>query len=291
MKPHLKLLLSSIGSLALILSSSSIAGPAGIGADFKGPVGLQLYSLRDQFSKDVPQTLDKVEGFGITYAELAGTYKQTPEQFKSLLTAHHIKAISGHFDYFRFRDDPESIAREASALGLEYAGCAWIPHLGDFNEKTCREAIAVFNHAGEVLAKHGLKFFYHVHGYEFQPTAQGTLFDLLMTETNPKFVHYQMDIFWIVFPGQDPVKLLEKYSNRWELMHLKDMKKGTATGSLSGGTDVKNDVALGSGQIDIPKVLQAAKKAGVKWYFIEDESPTSEQQIPQSLHFLEQVKW
>jgi sugar phosphate isomerase/epimerase len=293
MKPNLKLLLTGIGSIALIFSSgtSLIAGPAGVGPDFKGPVGLQLYSLRDQFNKDVPGTVAKVESFGITYAELAGTYKQTPEAFKTLLDSHHIKAISGHFDYGRFRDDPEGVAREANALGLKYAGCAWIPHQGDFNEKTCREAVATFNHAGEVLAKHGLTFFYHVHGYEFQPTANGTLFDLLMAETNPKYVHYQMDIFWIVFPGQDPVKLLEKYPKRWELMHLKDMKKGTATGSLSGGTDVKNDVALGTGQIDMANVLKAAKKAGVKFYFIEDESPTSEQQIPESLHFLEQVKW
>jgi len=93
------------------------------------------------------------------------------------------------------RDDVESIATEAKALGLKYAGCAWIQHSGDFDEKTCREAIAVFNRAGEALAKHGLKFFYHTHGYEFQPHGQGTLFDLLMTETNPKFVNYEMDIF------------------------------------------------------------------------------------------------
>ena len=100
-----------------------------------------------------------------------------------------------------------------------------------------------------------------------------------------------MDIFWIVFPGQDPVKLFEKYPKRWQLAHLKDMRKGTATGSLSGGTDVKNDAALGAGQMDMPAILRAAKKAGVKWYFIEDESPWSETQIPQSLTYLEQVKF
>ena len=176
-------------------------------------------------------------------------------------------------------------------MGLQYSGCAWIPHEGDFNEKTCRAAAAVFNRAGEVLAKHGLKFFYHCHGYEFQPFGQGTLFDLLMAETNPKFVRYEMDIFWVVFPNQDPVKLFERYGKRWELVHLKDMKKGTPTGALTGGTDVKNDAALGAGQMDLPAILRAAKKAGVKWYFIEDESPWSEQQIPQSLRFLEQVKF
>jgi sugar phosphate isomerase/epimerase len=100
-----------------------------------------------------------------------------------------------------------------------------------------------------------------------------------------------MDIFWVVFPNQDPVKLFEKYGSRWELVHLKDMKKGTQTGPLTGSSDVRNDVALGTGLMDMPAILKAAKKAGVKWYFIEDESPTSEQQIPQSLRYLEQVKF
>ena len=149
----------------------------------------------------------------------------------------------------------------------------------------------MFNHAGEVLAQHNIKFFYHTHGYEFQPYQGGTLFDLLMRETNPKFVRFQMDIFWIVHPGQDPAKLLEKYKGRWDLMHLKDMRKGTQTSLLTGHTDVTNDVALGAGQIDLPSVLRAAKKAGVKWYFLEDESPTSEQQIPESLRYLKEVRF
>ena len=100
-----------------------------------------------------------------------------------------------------------------------------------------------------------------------------------------------MDIFWVEFPGQDPVKWLEKYGKRWELVHLKDMKKGIQTGEPSGRTDVSNDVALGTGQLDMPAILRAAKKAGVKWYFIEDESPWSETQIPLSLRYLEQVRF
>ncbi len=283
---------SSFAAYLLMSGASCFASPAGIGPDFKGPIGLQLYSLREQFKKDVPGTLDEVKSLGVKYAELAGTYDLTPEQFKAELGKRGIKAVSAHYPFERYRDDAERIAREAKALGLTYAGCAWIPHTGDvFDEKTCREAIRVFNQAGETLAKHGLKFFYHTHGYEFQPHGQGTLFDLLMAETNPKFVSYEMDIFWIVHPGQDPVKLLQKYGKRWELMHLKDMKKGTPTGLLRGHTDVTNDAVLGTGQMDIISILRAAKKTGVKWYFLEDESPSSEQQIPQSLRYLEQVKF
>ncbi len=185
----------------------------------------------------------------------------------------------------------EGVAHDAQILGLKYVGCAWIPHNGAFDEKTCREAADVFNRAGEALAKHGLKFFYHTHGYEFQPFQDGTLFDLLMHETNPKFVNFEMDVFWIVHPGQDPVKLLNEYGKRWQLMHVKGMREGTPTGLLTGGSDVTNDVAVGQGKIDYVPILKAAKKAGVKYYIIEDESPSSEQQIPQSLNYLKTVKW
>ncbi|HEY2951142.1 MAG TPA: sugar phosphate isomerase/epimerase [Verrucomicrobiae bacterium] len=260
-------------------------------ASFKEPVGLQLYSLRAEFAKDVPATLDKVKGYGIKNVELAGTYTFTPEKFKAMLDARGLKPISCHFPFDRYRTNAEGIAHDAKALGLKYAGCAWIPHEGDFDEKECRDAIAVFNQAGEVLAQHGIKFFYHVHGFEFQPHGQGTLLDLMMTETNSKFVNYQMDVFWIVFPGKDPVKLLQQYGKRWELMHVKDMKKGLKTGELTGHTDVSNDVTVGTGQMDWPAILAAAKKAGVKHYFLEDESPTAAEQIPMSKKYLETLKW
>jgi len=285
-------LLSFVGLLALAgCGDSGDTPPPAHAGSFTGPVGLQLYSLRDQFPKDVPGTMALVQGFGIREVELAGTSGLSPEKFKELLAANRLKPVAAHFDYKRLQDDPEGVAREAKALGLQYAGCAWIPHQDPFDEKQCREAAAVFNRAGEALAKHGLKFFYHVHGYEFQPRGSGTLFDLLMTETQPQFVSYEMDVLWVLFPGQDPVKLLEKYDKRWELMHLKDLKKGVKTGALTGQTDVSNDVVLGTGQMDYPSILRTAQRVGVKHYFIEDESPASVAQIPQSIRFLKEVKW
>lgn len=266
------------------------ADRAGIGPSFMGPLGLQLYSLRDEFAKKVPETLAKVRGFGFENVELAGTYDYTPRDFAKLLGEHHLKPISTHFPFERLRDDLEGVVRDAEALGVEYAGCAWIPHEGDFDEAECRGAISVFNRAGEALSKAGVKFFYHTHGYEFQPHGQGTLFDLLMAETKPEFVRLQMDVFWIAFPGQDPVKILHKYPGRFELFHVKDMKKGLK-GDLTGHTDVSNDVVLGTGQLDWPAIFEAARQTGVKWYFIEDESPTAAAQIPQSLRYLEQLKW
>ncbi|MEY2882087.1 MAG: hypothetical protein RLZZ15_4467 [Verrucomicrobiota bacterium] len=290
MKNFLRSLL--IPALLALASTIAPAADVGTGASFKGPVGLQLYSLRAQFTANgVPKTLDTVKGFGVRYAELAGTYGLKPEQLTALLAERGIKAVSGHFPYKRFKEEPEAVAAEAKALGLEFAGCAWADHKAPLDEKQAREIVAVFNKAGAVLAAQGLKFFYHCHGFEFQPHAGGTLMDLLIKETDPKLVSFEMDILWVVFPGHDPAKLLAQYPGRWKLIHLKDLKKGVATGFLTGKTDVANDVALGTGQMNWPAILAAAKKAGVKYYFIEDESPVSEAQIPESLKYLSQVKF
>ncbi len=277
-------LIASIGVAALALSASAAGS-------FTEPVGLQLYSLRAEFTKNVPAAIEKVKGLGFRDVELAGTYGLSPETFLGMLKAAGLNPVAGHFGFDRYEKDPEAVAKEAKALGLKFAGTAWIPHKGDFTEADARNAAAVFNKAGEVLKKHGIQFYYHVHGFEFQKHADGTLFDLMMQLTKPEFVAYQMDVLWVVFPGQDPVALLQKYGSRWQLMHVKDLKKGVKTGSLAGGTDVANDVAIGTGQMDWPAILKAAQKVGVKHYFIEDESPTVLDQIPQSLKYLKTVSW
>lgn len=278
--------------LSLVAALALLAGLVAVSAqEAKTPTtGLQLYSLRSQFKlRGVAWTLDQVKNFGIKEVELAGTYDKTAEQFKAELDQRGLKAISSHFPYGRYKNDLEAVVKDAKALGLKYAGCAWIDHKDTFDEAECRDAIATFNRAGEALAKEGITFFYHAHGFEFQPHGDGTLLDLLFAETKPEHVSYQMDVLWIVFPGQDPVKLLEKYPTRWKLMHLKDLKQGVATGSLSGKTDVENDVTLGTGQVNYPAVIAAAKKIGIQHYFIEDESSTSLDQIPLSVAFMKKL--
>ncbi|HEY3853651.1 MAG TPA: sugar phosphate isomerase/epimerase [Verrucomicrobiae bacterium] len=271
-----------------VAMASLLAAPRAMAVrPLKDSVGLQLYSLRNQFGKDVPKTLAEVRGWGVKYVELAGTYNLSPADFKAQLDANGLVPLSAHFSFEQWAADPEAVLSQADALGLKYVGCAWIPHEGKFDEATCRKAIEVFNRAGEAAAKHKMKFFYHTHGYEFQPFEDGTLFDLLVKGTDPKNVKFEMDIFWIAHAGQDPVQLLAKYPKRFELMHLKDMKKSTPTGLLTGGTDVSNDAALGEGKLNLPAILAEAHKIRVKWYFIEDESPVSERQIPVSLRYLE----
>ncbi|MDB6171855.1 MAG: iolE 6 [Chthoniobacteraceae bacterium] len=269
----------------LLTASTAFAG------DFSGTAGLQLYSLRESFKKDVPGTLDKVKALGFTEVETATTYGMPNEKFLALLTERGLNPISGHFQYEALSKDLAGAVNTAKALGLKFAACPWIPHEeANFNEATCRKAAADFNAWGAAFAKEGIKFVYHAHGYEFIPFGDGTLFDLLVKETKPEAVAFEMDVFWIMHPGQDPVKLLEKYPNRWALMHLKDIRKGAKTGVPSGHAPLTDDVAIGTGMTDWPAVLRTAAKVGIQHYFIEDESPTVEQQIPVSLSYLKSLK-
>ena len=277
-------------AIAFVALVALDAVQTGTAQPFSGSIGLQLESVSGQLKNNMAGTLDKVRDFGFKYVELVGDYNLSPEALEAELRAHDLTAVSAHFPYAKFRDDPEGIAREANALGLQFVGCPSLPQHEALDETGCRDAIAMFNHAGEILAKHGVKFFYHPHGYEFKPHGDGTYFDLIAAETNPQFVHFQMDVFWIVRAGQDPVKLLEKYPDRWVSMHLKDMKKGTATGVFTGHSDQASFVPIGTGQIPIPAVLRAAEKIGIKWYFIEDESASPNTQIPVSLLYLKQLK-
>src|SRR5258707_383698 len=140
---HTTSLLMAVTMACFATTVHSADAPVGTGASFKGPLGLQLYSLRDQFKTDVPGTLAKVHAFGFRDVELAGTYGKTPEEFTALLAANQLKAVAGHFGYERYQKDPEGVAKEAKALGLKYAGTAWIPHDGPFTEAMAHETAKV----------------------------------------------------------------------------------------------------------------------------------------------------
>ena len=281
--------MAAIGATAQDTAAGVRPRGVGTGRRFRGPTGLQLYSLRDIFAKDVEKGFETAKNFGFTEVELAGFYGMDAVAMRAKLDEYGFTARAMHADVNAIIDNPQPFIDDAKTIGIEYIGCAWAPHSAPFDEKQCLETADRFNRAGEVLAKAGIQFFYHNHGFEFQPYRDGTLFDLLMEKTDPALVAYEMDVFWVVHPGQDPVALLEKYPTRWKLFHLKDLRKGVETGKLTGSEDVRNDVALGSGQINLRAVLRAAQRAGVKYYYIEDESPDVVEQIPQSLRFLESL--
>jgi sugar phosphate isomerase/epimerase len=252
-------------------------------------VGLQLYSLRAQLAKDVPGPLALVQKWGISDVETAGFYGLTAKQFRRQLDRHHLHASGGHFGWDLFTKDVGAVIRDAKTLGCTYVSIAWVPHGSRFTLADAHKAIKNFNSWGRKCAAAGLKFTYHAHGYEFRPYKDGTLFDLIAHETNPEYVNFELDIFWAYHGGADPVKLMEKYPTRFPQMHLKDMRKGVKTGKYTGHEDVRNDVTLGTGQLNLPAILTEAEKIGVKHYYIEDESPDSEKQIPRSIKYLRSI--
>lgn len=257
---------------------------------FTQDIGVQLYSFRNQFKTDVTGTLDKIKAMGINKLEGGDSYGMSVVEFSQLLEARKMKVVSVGADFEKLKTDIYSIIGNAKAFGAKYVVCFWIPHSGDnFTIEDAKNAVDVFNAAGKILRENGLSFCYHPHGYEFRPWETETLFDYLMTKTNPSFVNFEMDVFWIKQPGQDPVALLKKYSGRFPLMHLKDRKPGTPN-SQNGHADVESNVILGQGDVGIAEIMKVAKKYGVKHFFIEDESSRSMEQVPQSLAFLKSIK-
>ncbi|MBC7921101.1 MAG: sugar phosphate isomerase/epimerase [Ferruginibacter sp.] len=254
------------------------------------PLGVESYTYRNWFPKDVVATLDTIQKLGFTEMEGGVPRGMSAETFKKLLDERGIKMPATGTGYEQIVKEPLEVVKRAKALGSSYVMVAWIPHQkSNFTLENAQKAVEDFNRAGKILKENGLTFCYHTHGFEFQPYKDGTLFDYLVQNTNPDYVSFEMDILWTTHGGADPVKLLNKYGNRWKLMHLKDLKKGVK-GDLSGGTPPENDVVLGQGQIDMPAVLKAAKKAGIQHYFIEDESNHEDVYVPLSIAYLKNVK-
>lgn len=252
--------------------------------------GLVSYTHRKSFEKDIPATLDTIKSLGITDMEFSNLFGTTPEALRQLLDERQIKCSSFGVGYDDLVNKTEDVARKAKILGATYVRVAWIPHKAPFTLADARKAVQDFNRIGKILKEeHGLTFCYHNHGYEFIPYKDGTFFDYIVQNTNPEYVSFELDILWAVHPGQDPAQLLRKYGKRFKLMHLKDLRQGVK-GDFTGSTSVENDVALGTGQIDIPAVLKAAKKAGIKHYYIEDESSLKSKQVPQTMAYLKSLK-
>src|SRR5215470_6137796 len=203
------------------------------------PFGIQAYTFRRSFPTNPTKTLDTIQHMGFT--EIEGTGGNIPPQeFRKLCADRGISIPSTGVDYGQLVQHPDSVVIKAKALGATYVMCAWIPHNdGVFTLDDAKKAVIDFNTAGKVLRDNGLTFCYHAHGYEFQPYEQGTLLDYIITNTNPDWVSFEMDIFWIHFGGGDPVELMNKYGTRWKLMHVKDMRKGTKK-DLTGGTSTNN---------------------------------------------------
>ncbi|MFD0748741.1 sugar phosphate isomerase/epimerase family protein [Mucilaginibacter calamicampi] len=252
--------------------------------------GIVSYTYRKDFQKDMASTLDIVKQNGITDIEFSNLFGRTADDIRKLLDERGIKCSSFGVNYEDAVEKTEVVAANAKKLGAIYVRVAAIPHKGKFTLADAKGAVETFNCVGKTLKeKYGLTFIYHNHGFEFEPYEDGTLYDYIVKNTDKRYVSFELDILWAFFPGQNPAELIKHYPKRYKTLHLKDLRKGVQ-GNLSGGTSVENDVVLGTGQIDIPAVIKAAKKAGIKHYYIEDESSSSLTQVPLSIAYLQGLK-
>ena len=275
--------------LALLTMSPAIAG------DFHDHVGLQLYSLRAQFDKGVPAALDLVKSYGVTEVETwDGVKGVTVAQEAAELKARGLRAVSAHMGYAAMKKDVEAVIRDAKTLGVKFIIIPSLPHGKEgLTIEDAHRIAAEFNAFGAACKAAGLRFGNHPHGPEFRPTGATngeTVFDVIARETKPELVSFEMDVFWAYQAGQDPVKLLEKYPDRWVALHVKDMRKGAPRGTFTGSAPATDRVTLGAGEIDWPAILRVAQKNGVEHYLIEDETPTPLQCIPETVKYLQALK-
>jgi sugar phosphate isomerase/epimerase len=280
---------NKIGILVAFLSIwINAAAQERFGKLMKNTPGIVSYTFRNEFAKDMPQTLDNIKAMGITNIEFSNLFGKTATELRSLLDARGMVCTSYGVSYDALLNKPEQVVQEAKTLGAEFVRVAWIPHKAPFDITMAEKTVADFNKFGQKLKENGLTFCYHNHGFEFVPLGKETIFDYIVKNTNPDYVSFEMDILWVFHPGQDPAKLLKKYPDRFRLMHVKDLKKGVAH-DLTGQTPPENDITLGTGQLNLPKILKAAQKTKIKYFYIEDENPKAAEQVPLSFAFLKSL--
>jgi sugar phosphate isomerase/epimerase len=252
-----------------------------------GVVGLQLYSLKAYLPKDLPGTLAQIRAMGFREVEGAGLWGKTAAELKSALDTAGLRCQSAHMGYDRLQKDLDGALAEARAVGATWVVCPWIA--AKITRDDTLRAAEVFNRAAKAASSRGMRFGYHLHGYEFVPSPEGTLFETLATNTDPKLVEFQVDIFHTFHGGGDPAKIISAHGPRVSSLHLKDLKKGAPViaGQPTGTPDI--DVPVGTGQIDMLAVLRAAKAAKVGFYYVEDESADPLTGIPASVKYLESV--
>ena len=265
-----------------IAASSAAAKPS-----FRAQVGTNLYSFRYLAEKDLPGTLALIRELGFKDLEVGEFYGRSAAEFLHLLKQAGFTVSSYMAEYNALDKNIDSVAEQARALGATYVVCSTIPHSAKhIVARDCERAADSFNRWGERLASSALRLCYHTHGTEFDASPDGTMFDTLMKLSNPRFINFEMDIFWIVYGYQDPVKLLRRYPNRFPLMHVKDIRKGTVLGGSPADVQEDDSVPLGTGIVDVRAALLAAQTSGVQRYFLEEEAVDAVPQIRQSLRYL-----
>ena len=254
-----------------MISAGILLNPMGLLSKPKEKVGIQLYSLRSQLVKDLEGTLAKVAKIGFAevetygYSKKGGFWGLSIEKFKDLLKKYDLKTPSGHYDFNSYlqtgkEDDLNAYIEAAKETGQKYIT---VPSLGAPYRGSIdgfKQVAEKLNKASVLIKKADLQLAYHNHAFEFEDFNGKTGYDVLISETDPANLKFELDIYWAVRGGKDPITLFKQNPQRYVMWHVKDMSKKDTSFT-----------EVGTGRIDYKKIFAEAKVAGVKHYFVEQD--------------------
>jgi sugar phosphate isomerase/epimerase len=252
------------------------------------PIGIQVYTLGDLPRNDLDGTMKKVSAIGYKTVELAGYLGKTPQQLRTAFDAAGLKCTSAHIGLAKGTDaEPklfDDLGRVAADMHVVGASQIIAPALArpDDIKATGYGALAAamtadhwkrqaaqLNDVGRKFKAEGIVFGYHNHNMEFYPVAGSTGLEIMIANTDPQFVTFELDVGWVAAGGVDPAAFFNKHSGRFQAMHIKDVKASTVA-----NFEVKMDpTEVGSGKLDWKTIMPAAYKAGVRKCFVEQEPP------------------
>ena len=266
---------------AVLTGSASRALASSAEKDRLGPIGIQLYTVREQMKASVPQTLAVVAKAGYKEVEFAGYFGHSAADIRKMLDDAGLKAPSSHVQMSDLGASWGSMLEYANTVGHEYLVCAWI----DAEERTMpgyTKIAARFNEAGETARKQGMKLGYHNYFFEFTPIDGQIPYDFLLRECDSKNVTMEIDVFWMKKGGADPVKYMNGYPGRFPMLHVKDMGPAPDHAMMD----------VGKGTIDWKKIFQAGKTGGVKHVFVEhDETKDTNATMQASYRYLRALRY
>jgi len=246
-------------------------------------VGLQLYTVREQLAADFEGTLARVAALGVREVEFAGYHGRAAREVRAALRRHKLSAPAAHVTTAALRGGLERAIEEAKTVGHEYLVCGYVPAGERRSPDDYRRLADLLNGAGERAARAGLRLGYHNHDFEFEQSGGQVPYDLLLARTDARLVRMELDLYWITKAGRSPLDYLSKHPGRFPLLHVKDMD----------ATPRRSFTEVGRGVIDFKSILAAARRAGVKHYFVEqDETPASPfDSIRVSLDYLKRLEF
>lgn len=252
-------------SAALALSNNLFAAPE------KYALGAQLWTIRDALKKDLEGSLNKLAALGYSNIELFGYngtfWGKTAKEFGAICKKAGLTIISSHYDTGRHDNANGTLLNgwqkavdDAAELNIKYMICAWLYPDERGSMELYQQLSGMLNAAAEPCSKAKMQFGYHAHNFEFPPIDGIIPYQYLLENTDSQKVKFEADLYWFNKAGEDPVSWFEKYPGRFPLWHVKDMEKGTG-----------DFAEVGSGTIDFDRIFAARKKAGMEYWFVEQD--------------------